>query len=389
MNHTLSILPLLGLPGLLLAATSSTPARRPEPGVSATRCARLARGINLPRWFWLGSSDLNTVATYLTNTDFALIHSLDLTHVRVPIDLEFLFDPTSPDLLNAERLAVFDQALAQILSHNLAVVVDLHSTAPHDATSAIFSGRLEENPAFVDTFIQFWSSLAAHLSPTDPDRVFLEPMNEPVFFSDPSRWPPIQKKLLPAIRASAPQHTLLATGALWSSVSTLVALEPLDDPNIIYNFHFYEPHTFTHQGAGWGPALAVDLRSVPYPVTPTGIEQALALAPHDDARRTIETYQREGWNKAKLDEMIGQAAAWGRQHGVRLTCNEFGAYKPYTVPADRAQWIRDVRTLLEQYQIGWAMWDYDDSFGLVERQNGQITVDETIAGALGLRSVEG
>jgi len=47
--------------------------------------------------------------------------------------------------------------------------------------------------------------------------------------------------------------SILATGVQWSNLDTLLELKPLKDHNIIYNFHFYEPHIFTHQGASWIP----------------------------------------------------------------------------------------------------------------------------------------
>ena len=48
-------------------------------------------------------------------------------------------------------------------------------------------------------------------------------------------------------------------------------------------------------------------------------------------------------------------------------------------------WIRDVRTALEADGIGWAMWDYRGSFGVVRKQDGQpAQVDEKVVEALGL-----
>ncbi len=53
-----------------------------------------------------------------------------------------------------------------------------------------------------------------------------------------------------------------------------------------------------------------------------------------------------------------------------MICNEFGVYRKYADPKDRAAWITDVRTALEKRNIGWAMWDYSGTFGLVTRPNG-------------------
>jgi hypothetical protein len=70
---------------------------------------------------------------------------------------------------------------------------------------------------------------------------------------------------------------------------------------------------------------------------------------------------------------------------VPLICNEFGAYRQFSDPISRANWIHDVRTALEADGIGWAMWDYRGGFGVVTKEDGQpAKVDGAVVGALGL-----
>jgi hypothetical protein len=77
--------------------------------------------------------------------------------------------------------------------------------------------------------------------------------------------------------------------------------------------------------------------------------------------------------------------AMGFDH-VRLTCNEFGAFRKAATPSERAAWIRDVRTALEKYDIGWTMWDYAGGFAVVNKTNGHAVADAEIVRALGLRA---
>jgi hypothetical protein len=307
---------------------------------------------------------------------------MGLRAVRLPIHLDFLLDENSDDLLNHEGLAYLDRALEQILSHDLAVMVEIHSTTN---TGSQFSYRLETEPDFLATYAAFWKSLAAYLSDTDPEWVFLEVLNEPVFEGHTDLWPPMQAEILAAMREGAPQHTLIATGASWSNLDTLLALEPVDDPNVIYNFHFYEPFLFTHQGANWSWYGVVPIRDLPYPSDPENIQPVLKLVSDSEIQGYIRQYGAERWNLDRLDARIGLAAAWAETHGVRVICNEFGVYRRVAPRESRVQWTHDVRTLFEQYGIGWAMWDYNDSFGVVlSARVGPPTVDMPIAEALGL-----
>lgn len=83
----------------------------------------------------------------------------------------------------------------------------------------------------------------------DPELTFLGPINDPVFASTPDQWVTLQTTSIATIRKNAPKHTIMATGTSGANVAALQALTPLPDTNIVYEFHFYEPIPFTHQGA--------------------------------------------------------------------------------------------------------------------------------------------
>jgi hypothetical protein len=71
---------------------------------------------------------------------------------------------------------------------------------------------------------------------------------------------------------------------------------------------------------------------------------------------------------------------------VPVWCGEFGAIRDFTPTDDRARWISDTRQTLEAGHIGWAMWDYRESFGFVRKEAGVTTVDESVMQALGLKA---
>jgi hypothetical protein len=161
-------------------------------------------------------------------------------------------------------------------------------------------------------------------------------------------------------------------------------MEPLHDANIIYNFHFYDPHVFTHQGATWSTNFQHYLKDLPYPSTPENVQAAAALVPDAINRLSVIRYGWDRWSASRIEAEFDQVVAWGKRWNVPLTCNEFGVYRKTSNPQDRAAWISDVRTALEKRGIGWTMWDYSGGFAVVVKQNGQTTVDEVTVKALGL-----
>jgi len=363
------------------AAAQTAGASSAKPSLAFARAEKLKRGINASEWFAQVYDKRGYTPEHFqawtTSEDIALIKSMGFDHVRLSVNPQPMFTAREPNKIPAEYLGYLDAAVKKILDHGLAVVIDLHPESD-------FKARLANDDEFVEQFADFWRALAEHYSAWDADRVFLEVLNEPEL-TDRYRWLGVQMKLAAAIRQGAPAHTIIAAGARWSSDDELVFQEPLHDPNIIYNFHFYEPQIFTHQGATWGAYYWHWLRGVRYPSMAESAERAAALAPSEVDRLQVIRYGRERWDAARIESEMKQAAEWARQRGVPLVCNEFGVYREYSDPHDRAAWLHDVRTALERNGIGWAMWDYSGSFGVVTKKDGKALADEGVLRALGMK----
>lgn len=349
-------------------------------GVPASRLATLRRGINLSHWFAQSPRrdySETHLKTHTTQRDIALIKGLGFDHVRFTIEPVPLMDESDASRLKPEYLSWLDAALDMLLASGLSVVVDIH---PSDD----FKIRLRTDDRAVAAFTDFWRALARHLSSRDPQRLFLEILNEPMV-EDAYRWIGIQARVAAAIREAAPRHTIIATGPRWSSIDQLLLLEPLADRNVIYNFHYYEPHNFTHQGASWGADFWPHLKGVPYPSSPELVSGILPTVENQTAQAALKHYGEERWSTERVEKEIALAAAWARKHKVPLVCNEFGVYRAFAPEAARLRWIEDVRTALEKHGIGWAMWDYAGGFSVVVKKDGAATPDAQTVAALGLR----
>src|SRR5271167_1228291 len=287
-------------------------------------------------------------------------------HVRLSVNPGPMVKRDEADLIPADYLAELDASVKMILDSGLAVVLDLH---PEEDFKQKLSGD-----AFVEQFADFWRAFAKHYSSWDAEKVFFETLNEPEV-RDAYRWYGIQARLVEVIREAAPQHTVIVEGARWADDDDLVFMEPLRDGNVIYNFHFYEPHIFTHQGATWGANYWHAVKALPYPSTPESAERVAANVPDAQKRLWVVRYGLEHWDAARFDAEFAQVGAWAKRWNVPVTCNEFGVYRRVSRPEDRAAWLSDVRSALEKHGIGWTMWDYSGSFGMVTRMQGQSVVD--------------
>jgi len=341
-------------------------------GVSPTRLARLSRGLNVARWFNAWGSEKPPLRYNLSDDDLAAIRRLGFTAIRLIFDPRQFRHPAKPSALDQQTLGDLDRALNRLLAHDLAVILTPYSHGKYFISDS----------ASAAAFAQFWEALARHVSDFDADRVFLEVANEPPL--TPERWEPLQWEILAAMRRGAPRHTLIASGASWSTVRGLVAIPPVPDSNVVYTFHIYEPWVFTHQGVPWNEEKPL-AGLLPYPNETKRCRAALGVvtvsAPLADAR----DYCAGRWDAGALAGLLDQAVQWRQTHGVALFAGELGAYcaAPTT---DRLEWFSDVRLALEQRQIGWALWEWDGCFGLNARHTdaGKLVLDTAVAAVLGL-----
>jgi endoglucanase len=359
---------------------TAAPERTAGLQTAAARARHLQHGINTSAWF-AQSADFSGARAdrFMDAQDIALIARLGFDNIRIPIDAAALLKyPRAEDGLSTELMTRLDRAIDAALASGLAVQIDLH---PEDN----FKQQLRNGDDPIDRLAMLWRELAAHYANRDPERVFFEILNEPEIY-DRYRWVGIQTRIAGAIRDAAPRNTIIATGPNYSDIPDLLSLHPLADGNVIYTFHFYEPHEFTHQGATWGLSWWSYTHGIAYPPNDAAMQALLPQVPDLPDRYALENYWLNHWDGRHIRLLIDEAAAWAHQYNVPIICNEFGVYRNNSDPVSRLNWLHDVRTALEADGIGWAMWEYRGGFGVVNKQDGQpAQADNAVVEALGLK----
>jgi endoglucanase len=333
----------------LLLAIAANAADAPRP----VALAHLTRGVNISGWLQHGPAQ---DAFAPDAGDWKGIRALGLDHVRIPVDPAALVDARG--LPRAPALAALRGAIVEAQRADLLVVLALQLPPAPKA------GVVEREADRV-ALGGLWRWLAGALRDLPARQLAFEPLNEPET-ADARASRALLAYLAAEVRKAAPKHTLVVSGHRYAGVAELEALKALADPNVIYSFHFYEPHNFTHQGADWGDSAWKALRNFPYPSSPESVAGMLASAPAA-ARDLLRWHGEERWNAARIGALIERAAKWGRQHKVPVWCSEFGVLEEYAPAADRAAWLADVRAALEQRRIPWTHWDYEGAFGIDEK----------------------
>lgn len=338
------------------------------------RLNRLQKGVDISLWFRFPLNETDEYyKNYITEDDLHFIEQSGFTHVRLSIAPQYIFDASSQTKINVHMLPFIDKAISRILEHHLAVVVDIHDEQ-----------KTFENDSNAQDFVIFWSNFAKHLNTFDPNNVYLELLNEPVFDGNEDAWLMLQGKLIGAVRKQAPSNTIIATGANWGGIEGLEKVKPYPDTNIVYSFHYYEPSAFTHQGADWAGNDYPSISNLEYPYDATNCEQVLSNVKTNGAKELVQEYCDKKWNRNAIANFTQKAVDWSKSNNVPIWVGEFGVYCQQTPRQSKLQWIKDVKDIFEQNHIGWTLWGYDDCFGLgAKKENGKIIYDKEVLQALG------
>jgi endoglucanase len=353
---------------VLLFLLFFTAAARAEP--PPERMQVLQRGINITAWFrFAASADHDALRNYMSDTAIAGLHQAGFTAVRLPVQPKFLANAPY-------NLPLLIGAIQRLQHAGLAVVVDAHPDDWHLETS-------DQDRA---TLFAFWKTLAPALRPLDPRLTFPELLNEPVFPNAPDKWAALQDRLLQVVRRALPQDTVVLTGNNWSSVDGLLALRPVDDDDVVYTFHFYEPVELTALASYRSDLDRVALARLPFPADPVACADVAGHTDRDTGG-LISYYCSLHWDAARVTARIAAAAAWGQRNHAAVWLGEFGASAVLDPPA-RLAWLRAVREACETHGLGWALWGYDDVMGFaVPRPPGpHPALDPGVLRALGLNT---
>jgi endoglucanase len=350
--------------------------------------APLSKGINLSNWFNDYSAH-NQFSNRFTDAHFTLLKQLGFTYVRIPIGQYILFNREKPAELNPVNLQYVESAVQKAINNGLAVTINYHTASDE------FEKTLPTNIENQDKLATYWKAVVNHFKKYGTREIFFEVYNEPHVASNGSLtgipkswWIPVQEKIIKTMRTVAPQHFIIAGGEGWNSIDGLRALKIYKVDNIIYNFHFYDPFTFTHQGASWAGDLMAKLSDIPYPSSPEIVKPITDTVTDPEVKELVNWYGEEQWNRTKLEASIMRAVDWANAHNAAVICNEFGSYKDFAPRQSRLDLINDVRSIFEEKNIGWAMWEMDEGFGFINypgNDRNVFTTDDEVLHALGLK----
>jgi endoglucanase len=292
------------------------------------------------------------------------LYGLGMTHVRLPAVAEYVLAPFSGPATISSALDDLDRAIERLLGIGYSVSIDLHPGSDFNASH-------QRDPQSTHrALLEGWPVLAKRIGKWPQERIFAELLNEPATTDD--LWRPFVEQLATAVRAILSKTYILVGPAPDHRIEALASWRPFADDRIVYVCHFYDPMMFTHQGATWDKSAPWGRGwGVPFPSAagdPTLLALSRAAEKEGDSGLAGELRNMavHAWDAGAISAQFAQLGRWSAQHSAPVIVNEFGVVKWKAKRADRLAWLAATRAAVEAQGFGWAHWDYDTSFGLLD-----------------------
>jgi endoglucanase len=349
------------------------------------RASAIGKGMCLS-WlerYWLGDPadgdidylDFNKLPN--RKNDIKIMKSMGVKTLRLPVWFHGWYDANNnPQPRVAEKyFGVVDSLIKWTDEQGMNLIIDYHHGVLTKDNLNTEGGRIAN----------IWQKLAQRYKYANPNRVFFEIYNEPAGMTTPE-WMVVAQKITEAIRTVTSTHSIIIGPANFNDISDIGALSPLDDANIIYDFHFYDPFIFTHQGASWVGA-PVSTISVPFPVTAYQMPSLNAQAIGTYGESLYNAYGQEG-TAAFIISTLDKAKQWRTKNNRPLICGEMGSSASFAGESSRCRHLKTVRQALETLGMAFCWWDFDGEFRLFNNSTPSVlALSDCIKDAWGLDNV--
>jgi aryl-phospho-beta-D-glucosidase BglC (GH1 family) len=328
----------------------------------------------LPRWKGFNLLDFfspNPANSRIETTEdhFRWMRDWGFDFVRIPmaypyyLDIDRTKDITPEDVykINEENVERIDRIVSLAHKYNLHVSLNLHR-APGYCVNAGFNEpyNLWKDQEALDAFCFHWNMWAKRYKEVSPKKISFDLLNEPSMREDMndqhskrSAVPgELYRKLAlaasTAIRKENRKHLIIADG---NNVGNTVIPE-ITDLDIAQSCRGYNPGIISHYKAPWANK---DPDSLPEPKWPGQVGDRYL------SRAILEEYYKPWIDLAKS--------------GVGVHCGECGCWNktPHEV---FLAWFTDVLDILHTNRIGFALWEFVGSFGILDSGRTDVAYED-------------
>jgi hypothetical protein len=299
-------------------------------------------GFNFP---WMFAPENGKPPTPVDRRALDFMAAQGFNYARFPLHYHFWSKPGVYALPDDQTAALIDGYVNESVARGIHAVINLHQAPGYSVSTARHATEIHNlwrDPEPQAAFIKYWEYFADRYRHLPANAVSFNLVNEPPAQGDREftyvRHEALVRRTAAAIWAIDADRPIIVDGTHYGTAAST----GLADLNVSQGVRGYLPIAVSHYGAPWEPSFA----SLPKPVWPGLVADGRVW----DRRALRSLY--EPW--LKLEAM-----------GVRVHVTEFGCFN--VTPNDVAiRWLADLVGLWREFGWGWALWEFEGAFGIVE-----------------------
>lgn len=328
-------------------ATSGQTQEAPKAPAVSARALPTWRGFNLLSKFIKGWEV--DPGYRFREEDFRIMKQWGFDFARLPLDYRLWIRDDDPHRIDERVLEDVDEAVEFGRQYGIHVCINFHRAPgwtvaqPPEKLSVWTDDEARQACAL------HWRTFAARYAGVPSAELSFNLFNEPARIGDrgftPARYREVARMLTDAIWREDPERLVICDGYEWGRKP----VPELADLGVAQSTRAYTPHWLTHYKAPWAGG-----ENLPEPHWP-------------------DPAQSEG----SIDALRDYWRPWRElaESGVGVHCGEGGAFN--TVPhATFLAWLEDALTVLNEYGIGWAIWNLRGSFGVLDSGRSDVEYEE-------------
>lgn len=278
---------------------------------------------------------------YFPEDRFQWMNEWGFNFARLPLDYRFFVEKGDWMKPVETQLQKLDEAVRFGKRYGIHVQINFHRAPGYCCNPPQEPKSLFRDPEPLAAFTNLWGVLARRYRGIPNGELSFDLVNEPAplayYGATPSNYAVVARAALQAIREADPGRFVMSDGWKWGN-EPVMELHPFG-PVAGESIHCYAPHSVTH-----------------YRV----------FNPNDP--RPCPPWPPKGWTNGVewLEQNYVKAWRPAIDDGTFLFVGEFGCFQRTVPHATYLRWLEDVVTLCDRHGWGWALWNLDGTFGILD-----------------------